>query len=403
MDRYNAVGRFQARTLKKPVNALAFNADGSLLAICSDDHSVHVLSVASGGSVSARISTHGGPMAAAQWIADMHGGNVLVVSGRKGLVRLYRIQLSNGRLTINDDIAPLTLGKDELKELTLDPSGHWLSVVSSGRIYLLQVDAESLSPLTLLHKYPPSGQTEDAFASSATFCNLEGGITVLVVAYTDSRNLRAFSINPWAKMWDLHTSFRASTIDWVISHQCLIVYCLDALNVKVVELRGGQMQHKKTLEFRPANERYYRKIVRTAENGRLVLCGSDRGSLVAWDLQTGKESPVKLEHGRGDVGADEGYPGLQVIACKSMPEGGHIIAGSSYAFNPRVTIWSTVKKQSDKSVLTASHIFCLLFCVIVAGWAYLDKTYGVNLFSATGAQFAMRLAIQQGRARFGVR
>lgn len=95
----------------------------------------------------------------------------------------------------------------------------------------------------------------------------------------------------------------SSTIAWVASHQCLLVYCLQSLSVKVVELRDGQIQHKKTLKFRPANERFYKKIVRSAENGRIVLCGSDRGVIRAWDLQTGQELPAKLELGRGRVAA----------------------------------------------------------------------------------------------------
>ena len=68
---------------------------------------------------------------------------------------------------------------------------------------------------------------------------------------------------------------------------------------KVVEICDEQIQITMTLGLQPANERAYRKQVRSAEHGRLALCGSDNGSLICWDLLSGERLPGTLEHGQG--------------------------------------------------------------------------------------------------------
>ena len=111
MERYRQTMRFTAETLRKPVNALAFSADGRLLAVCcmlilgmslathliavsvADDYSVHIIAVEAKGRVYKRVATRGGPMAAAQWATDARGGYWLFTAGLQGMIRIFSVKL----------------------------------------------------------------------------------------------------------------------------------------------------------------------------------------------------------------------------------------------------------------------------------------------------------------------
>lgn len=67
----------------------------------------------------------------------------------------------------------------------------------------------------------------------------------------------------------------------------------------MIELRDSQLVHRKSLVFLQPNKRYYTKFVRSANLGRLAICGSDGGRLVGWDLLSGKQLTESLDHGRG--------------------------------------------------------------------------------------------------------
>lgn len=97
----------------------------------------------------------------------------------------------------------------------------------------------------------------------------------------------------------IHAECFRSNIAWVAEEQCFLAYCLQSLNIIVFEVHSGQIQHRKTLRFQPANERAYKKLVRSAEHGRLVVCGSDGGLLQCWDLLTGERLPHTLDFGGG--------------------------------------------------------------------------------------------------------
>ena len=65
-------------------------------AILADDPSIHIVVVKSLGRTYKRIATRGGPMAAAQWLADAKGGYWLFTAGLQGLIRIFYIKYEEG-------------------------------------------------------------------------------------------------------------------------------------------------------------------------------------------------------------------------------------------------------------------------------------------------------------------
>ncbi|VDB91617.1 unnamed protein product [Peniophora sp. CBMAI 1063] len=189
MDRYRRAFKFSSPSLAHSVNYLAFSNDGSLLAVCSDDHVIHIISTESKGKIFEVVKTHGGPMAAAVWFSDGRGGHWLATGGHYGFVRLLYVKLEGNKLSVNDDTAPLTLGDDEIVDLVSDPSNHHIAAVGLHRLFVLAIEPAAQAPLKLLETYPPHDQPkESSRLSGAAFC--DAGNT-LVVAHLDARILCA--------------------------------------------------------------------------------------------------------------------------------------------------------------------------------------------------------------------
>ncbi|KZV61266.1 WD40 repeat-like protein [Peniophora sp. CONT] len=307
MDQYKKLLDFRAPTLECPVNALAISPDGRLLAVCSDDNRVHVVSIRSNARVYKSISTHVGAMSTALWATDREGNLWLFTAGYSGVVCIYRIRLVSSHLfgddqiVIEQDVAPVTLGDEPVEDMVLDAFSRHMAVVCPSRIYVLEVNVNDSAPLKIRDHHPdkvdPSKKNPTAYA--AAFCTDEGGVPILVVSYVDSRTLRAFKVRPWSLLWERHTGFKPSTLAWVPERRYLLVYCIESLEVKVLELQDKQLILYTTLASSRPNTHKFKKIISSADHGRFALCGSDEGLLMSWDLSSGKQLSTTLDHGHG--------------------------------------------------------------------------------------------------------
>ncbi|KZV61957.1 hypothetical protein PENSPDRAFT_692929 [Peniophora sp. CONT] len=311
-----------------------------------------------------------GPMSALRWTTDAEGAFWLFAGGHKGVICSYRVRLVTGSIVVEQNAAvPVTLGKEQIVDMVLDMFHKHLAVICPGRLYLLEVDVDARSPLVLRHEFSPDDHrdAESATASGVAFCTDEGGLLILVVAYIDSRTLRAFRVKPWTTLWERSTGFLPSTLSWVPERRFLLVYCHEGLDVKVLELQDKQLVLRNTLSFNRPNTRHYRKVVSSANLGRLALCGSDEGRLVGWDLSSGKQLPGTLNHGRGSIGGDDGYPGLQVITSTTVltaTQYTSMIAGSSHSRKPVVMLWEMDKDKASKRRWLFGHLVINVLCIL---------------------------------------
>ncbi|VDB94369.1 unnamed protein product [Peniophora sp. CBMAI 1063] len=371
MDRYRRAFQFSSPSLTRPVNCLAFTSDGSLLAVCSDDHVIHIISTESKGKVFVTVRTYGGPMASAVWFADGSGGHWLATGGHQGYVRLLHVKLDGKKLAVIDDTAPLTLGDDEIVDLVVDPSSRHVAAVGLHRLFVLAIEYIAQAPLRLVEMYPQQGHPkEESRLSGAAFC--DAGNT-LIVSHLDARIIRLYASDPWSVMHDLHVTFKPISLSWVPEQRCLLVYCIDTAHVRVVGISDGQLIYRRILEIPHPDRGGYCKQVRSAHHGRFALCGSDIGCFLCWDISSGAsvQSPLVCGRGRGDVGIQGGYPGLQVIATCSSSGGDHQLAGSCHAFPPTINVWKDDMVSRHGSAPNHHVIYTLsVLSILILSLAY---------------------------------
>ncbi|KAI0067493.1 hypothetical protein BV25DRAFT_1795450, partial [Artomyces pyxidatus] len=186
--------------------------------------------------------------------------------------------------------------------------------------------------LTMIISEPPMSQApKPATARSVHF--IDAGRT-LIVGYLDSKEIVAWTISPWTKLWchKLNTRMQVhhpSLIDsyilipilasgstaWSSGTRTLIASNL--LNGIEIFHINDRLTWVRKLEFKiRAN---YIKQVAFGQQGSLVVSGSDSGEVVLWKVDSGAVFQT-LRHGSGH---------LTSLKCHSPQNGSHRIASGS--------------------------------------------------------------------------
>ncbi|KAI0315726.1 hypothetical protein OF83DRAFT_1061566 [Amylostereum chailletii] len=140
------------------------------------------------------------------------------------------------------------------------------------------------------------GPVEPALPSLARSVLFFNDNRSIMVGYLDSKEIVAWDIEPWRKMWACKLRKRIGSMAWSPETRYLSVWNLED-GVDVYRLHDdAQLRHlhKLTVNIR----RNFVKVIDLVQHGRMAISGTDKGEINVWDAECGVLVQT-LTHGTG--------------------------------------------------------------------------------------------------------
>ncbi|KAI0309408.1 WD40-repeat-containing domain protein [Amylostereum chailletii] len=272
----------------EPLNTVRFSDDGVYMATGSDDCWVKIWSVDK-WTLTQTLDPGLGPVTAAEWLCQ---GSVhwLIVGGASGSVQLWKSSLGQASLRYSiieqpfDYMAMYAVFDPQIEAIAIRGAQGALAIVGRGRLALLRLTWDEPGLNVTSRQLEPSllSPAGTSLARSVHFFNSGKS---LMVGHLDSKQMVAWNIDPWARLWTQTFRKPIGGTAWSPETRRLLIWNLDD-GVDVYQLQqSGRLLHVILLKVEVKH--YFPKLLGFGQQGKLALFGGDMGDVYVWDIDSG--------------------------------------------------------------------------------------------------------------------
>ncbi|KAF9230188.1 WD40-repeat-containing domain protein [Melanogaster broomeanus] len=324
------------------VNSLAFSDDATMLASAGDDRYILVWTLAEGRLVQ-RLSPKQGPIAVVRWFSDSQESKAtyLISGGADGTMRLWKkSSMKEGFMEVMIE----TISDAAIEDITVEDGARLVGVTSAGRFYIYEIQVKEQVPLRRIVVEPPHSATpQQALARSVHF--FDGGRSVFAM-YLDSKEIIAWSVSPWKRLWRHRLRTRLGYVAWSPDSRHLAVWNLcDSVDLYQINERPVWLR-----TFKSKIRRNNIKQVALGWADEIMLNGGDNSEVFLWDIDSALVADVISHDPEGHL--------VQTISYHSPRNRRHLIATASsdpQDDKPMVKVW-VVNDISESDVNSRQEI-----------------------------------------------
>ncbi|EGO28142.1 hypothetical protein SERLADRAFT_433992 [Serpula lacrymans var. lacrymans S7.9] len=326
LRRYELQWSFTGHT--QPINVLKFSEDGTELASGADDGHIRIWSLTA-GKLKQIIKPKQGPISCLLWFSFPQAprDSYIMSGGADGTIKMWQKFESADSVEFVFSTM-ITVYDGCIESMSMNNAQSLLAVVGLGRLTLYAMDINQIVPLREILSEPPQAEApRPALARCVHFFDEDRAI---MVAFLDSKEIIAWKIAPWKKCWYVKLHSRIGNTSWWPATRSLLVSNLvDGVDIYRITDRPTFIRK---LPVRIT--RNYTKQVHFGWNGALAVCGSDRGEVYLWEVESGTPHQVLVHGGETEL--------IQAVSCCSPSKKKHMLAsGSTDAGNcrPSIKVW----------------------------------------------------------------
>ncbi|KAK0488173.1 WD40-repeat-containing domain protein [Armillaria luteobubalina] len=368
-ERYRIVMRLTGSSAS--VNSLSFSADGELLASGDDAELIHIYDTHTGKTVQVIENTgeSWGQISSIAWLPSLNRTSkslALSFGTGRGLVAIYKRAKNSRKFQEAFRLSPFP-SSDIVETLSYDPRNTLLVVSSQhGEIKLYDLDWTSWT------------------LNSVWTTKLKNTIPRSMHFVDEGRQLIIFCLES-KEMICIMTEDGKPSVKWTRTLRSPIgsAVLFKGRHLLVDNLTSGfdlyAFPHSSTSRTFPVPMTLERSIIKDAvfaEDGQVVVCGSDHGLAYVFSRSNGEKKPLQIMH----HGKERDY--LQVVAAATVSDR-HMVATGSSGRSGSVVLWEKPVKQLSKTERDLADakdkIELLIFVFVIwASWSYLPALSDVS-------------------------